>query len=144
MCLILDANMYGVYLDDANDDLLPVRSWLRNGGKIARTRTQEFENELTGKIKQHITDLSRKGMIRMVDENKVKQEYRKLKREKAQRLRNWRSNDLHIIALAIVGEISVLASSDRLLHQDFQLAIKKAGIYQNKSHAHLLKPDICP
>ena len=56
-----------------------------------------------------------------------------------------RSDDPHIIALAIIAEVKVLVSNDRRLHEDFKNCNLVGGkVYQTKSHSRLLRNDTCP
>lgn len=46
MCVILDANMFGEFKDQSNEDMQPVWNWLENkNGKIAYTNTRKFDEE---------------------------------------------------------------------------------------------------
>ena len=112
MCLILDTNKYGDFLNPENEDMRPVREWIeRKGGKIAYSPTDKFESELDGKIKSQFNVYRVAGKIKLFNEEEV---------ENVQRdLQDLESNDPHIIALAIVANVSLLVSGDRDLHRDF-------------------------
>ncbi len=46
MCVILNANMFGEFKDQSNEDMQPVWNWLENkNGKIAYTNTSKFDEE---------------------------------------------------------------------------------------------------
>ena len=46
MCAILDANMFGQFMDQGNEDMQPVWNWLeRKNGKIAYSNTKKFDEE---------------------------------------------------------------------------------------------------
>ena len=142
MCLILDTNKYGNFLNQDNPDMEPVRKWLEKGGKIAYSPTQEMERELEGHegMKDWFKARRRTPRVKYIPKNKVEQAMKKLLQSS-----NLRSNDHHIIALAQVSGVKLLISSDRKLHADFtNKDIVGGSIYQNKKHQHLLKPDLCP
>ena len=47
MCLILDTNKFGDFLDPENRDMEPVRMWMRLGkGKMAYSPTEKMQSEL--------------------------------------------------------------------------------------------------
>ena len=136
MCLILDTNKYGVFLNPRNPDMEPVRKWLKKGGKIAYSPTQELEGH--GGMKDWFKARRRTPMVKYIPKNKVEQAMKKLLQSS-----NLRSNDHHIIALAQVSGVKLLVSGDKALHADFKELIK-GKIYQTKKHQNLLKPDLCP
>ena len=59
-----------------------------------------------------------------------------------------KSDDAHIIALAIIAGVKVLVSyteGDKALFNNFKDKNLVGGkIYTKKSHKHLLKTDLCP
>ena len=57
-----------------------------------------------------------------------------------------RSNDPHILALAIVANVKVLVSKDRTLIDDFtnREIVVRGRVYQRAEHAHLLTSARCP
>ncbi len=127
MCLILDAN---------KKDMRPVRKWIKEkGGKIAYSTSKKFKKEMNEYIEQF-------APYRVANILKKHNKY------EVQALQNnlsgLKSNDPHIIALALVGNIRLLVSGDRKLHKDFKERIRNGKIYQNKNHSHLLTKTSCP
>jgi predicted nucleic acid-binding protein len=55
-----------------------------------------------------------------------------------------KSDDAHIIALALVTDVKVLVSNDNKLIRDFKEHISQGKVYKTKSHRHLLTEDTCP
>ena len=46
MCVILDANMFGEFKNQDNEDMQPVWNWLsKKNGKIAYSNTKKFDEE---------------------------------------------------------------------------------------------------
>ena len=140
MCAILDVNSIGKFKDSTNEDMKPVWYWLENkNGKIVYSDTDKFRREWErGGGHTLMRELQRRDKFRLVKIQDVQ--------EKENELRDQiKSNDPHIIALAIVADVKVLISSDQTLHQDFKNRNLVGGkVYQNKRHARLLKKDTCP
>lgn len=139
MCLILDTNMFGLFLDRDNEDMAPVRSWLdgRNG-KIAWSPTSKMRQELKDFGKKMENEFRRyrdAGKLKIIDEAAVEREKKTLPK--------LDSDDPDIIALARASGVSLLVSADRNLHADFKKIIG-GSIYQTRRHRRLLRPDACP
>lgn len=140
MCVILDANMFGEFKDQSNEDMQPVWNWLENkNGKIAYTNTRKFDEEWErGGVTDLIKLLKQAEKLKEVPAPDVEQKENELRGK-------IESDDPHIIALAIVADVKVLVSSDQTLHQDFKNRNLVGGrVYQNEKHAHLLTKDTCP
>ena len=140
MCVILDANMFGEFKDQSNEDMQPVWNWLENkNGKIAYTNTRKFDEEWErGGVTDLIKLLKQAEKLKEVPAPDVQQKENELTGK-------IESDDPHIIALAIVANVKVLVSSDQTLHQDFKNRNLVGGkVYQNKKHARLLTKDTCP
>ncbi len=141
MCIILDANLFSDYLQNT-PDMKPVRRWLEGGrgtpsrGKLAYSPTAKFRAELGRhrKFKTKLDALNRAGLLKMVPESKVAEEEGKLP--------NLKSDDPHIVALALAGRVSLLVSRDQALHKDFKDVVG-GKVYQTATHRGLLTPDLC-
>ena len=138
MCVILDTNMYGRFLNQQDVDMEPVRNWMKKHGKIVYSPTSKMKEELGkfSKMGNKFREYSRAGKLKLIDKNEVDTTARKLD------LDGLRSNDSHIVALAMCGNVKVLISEDIALHRDF----KKTGgkVYQYKNQKRLLGKDTCP
>ncbi len=135
MCLILDANKYGDFLNPKNEDMRPVRKWIEEKGKIAYSPTNRFENELTAGMKEQFVQYREAGKIKSFNRNKVE--------NRQHALSHLTSNDPHIIALALVANVYLLVSGDKDLHEDFKKTIPNGKIYQNRNHKKLLSRNSC-
>ena len=146
MCLILDTNKYGEFFDPTNRNMEPVRQWYKKMGKFVYTPTPKMMKELAGndKMRQLFSEGRRTKKVKWIDEKKEHKKEKELTKEVLTKKRKLKSNDLHIIALALAGEVKLLVSGDKNLHADFKDIIEKGNIYQNKAHKHLLAEDICP
>lgn len=62
-------------------------------------------------------------------------------------LKTLKSDDPHVIALAIVSGARILYSRDKNLHDDFKNPVclpgAKGKIYQNQTHEHVLDETVC-
>lgn len=136
MCLILDANKYGDFLNPNNADMQPVRKWIDKHGKIAYSPTSKFEDELSKMMRAQFAQYREVGKMKFVKRKEVVDRQRNLP--------SIKSNDSHILALAIEAKVRILVSSDQALHKDFRKIIKGGSIYQNRSHERLLTRHKCP
>ena len=138
MCIILDANCYSKYLDLSDEDMHPIRTWLESkneNAKLAYSPTKELISELSNypKMIEPFSALQRQNKIKIVNLRDINQEKNALRKNKS----NLKSNDLHIIALALAGNVKVLASMDEKLGRDFK-TLCNGKIYKNSKHKHLL------
>ncbi len=118
----------------------PLWNWLENkNGKIAYTNTRKFDEEWErGGVTDLIKLLKQAEKLKEIPAPDVQEKENELRGKIV-------SDDPHIIALAIVADVTVLVSSDQALHRDFKNRNLVGGkVYQNKKHARLLTKDTCP
>jgi len=138
MCLILDTNKYGDFLDPENRDMEPVRRWMRLGkGKMAYSPTEKMRSELNrhSRMREQMDRFRETDKLKLVPSDEVTKAMNGLP--------DLQSDDPHIIALATVAGVKLLVSGDTNLHIDFK-NIVGGNIYQTRSLQHLLKRDLCP
>jgi len=137
MCLIVDANASSVFLAPGS----AVRVWLKGpkgnprlctGGLLTRELARVEE------ARKFLVDLSRAGRLRTIPEEEIKRHELKLKSAQIHR-----SNDVHVLALAVASGARTLATFDAALSADFKdpLIINRprGKIYQRPAkQAHLL------
>ncbi len=139
MCLIVDADVGPeVFVPGRSVDFQPIRVALEKrravavyGGKLAR----EYRKMAT--LWRIILEYDRQGMLRTVSDAAVDRRTNALSKKGA-----CRSNDPHIIALALESGVRLLCSHDQNLHADFTDPdiLKPAGsVYQKRSHQHLIR-----
>lgn len=120
-------------------DAAPVMEWIVNsdgrmviGGKLLR----ELERKDTAR--RFLAQLIRAGKAVRHSDLQVDREEQELVKS-----RRSKSDDPHVIALALVSGARLLYSEDRDLHEDFKnpdlLSRPRGSIYQNPSHAGLLQ-----
>lgn len=142
MCAILDANTFSRFKDPTDNDMKPVWKWLEDkNGKIAYAITEKFEAEWVKGGMNHMRDqLMRSGQLKLVSEG-----VEDLTDELIDRIK---SDDPHIIALALIAGIKVLISyrqGDSDLFADFKSSdLVNGKVYTRKTHEHLLTKDTCP
>ncbi len=140
MCVILDANCIGKYnKDPADEDMKPVQQWLeRKNGKIVYSDTEKFRKEWdSGGGYELRRQLQRRNKLKLMSVQDVQQKENELKDK-------IKSNDAHIVALALVAQVKVLVSNDSKLIEDFKEHVSQGKVYKTKGHRHLLTKDTCP
>jgi len=141
VCVIIDADVAALVFRDAPDPgFVPVLDWLSKplrdgrlvyGGRLTKQLFRVARAQLA------ILELDRAGRATRFPDSEVEAERRRVKG-----FRLCKSNDEHIIALAIVSGARTLCSRDTDLHEDFKnraLIDKPRGrVYRDASHAGLL------
>ena len=137
MCLILDANKFSDYLNPEDENMEPVRIWMKSGGKMVYSPTEKLKLELDRhqKMRLQIDEYRSNGRLRQYPALEVEKVKTKLPR--------LQSDDPDIIALAFVSGVKLLVSGDTNLHADFK-NIVKGSVYQTAKHKDLLRRDTCP
>ncbi|MCX6640416.1 MAG: hypothetical protein NTW14_08055 [bacterium] len=133
MCLILDVNFLSAA---AESDKKPVSDWLFSdrivgkmvvGGKLTE-ELEQFEKGI-----DLMRRLERRGRLRKENNLMVKNKTQELIDNNS-----CKSNDQHVIALAILSGARILCSFDKNLHSDFKdkkmIDQPRGRIYQNASH----------
>ena len=150
MCIIVDTNTFHKFKKPDDEDMEPVWTWLeKRGGKIAYSDTEKLEEEWNRGGMQNLRNrLRRTGKLKIVSPQDVE--------EKADELKGKiKSDDEHIIALALVARVKILISysdyesgqtGDRDLFDDFRdKRLVGGSVYTREGHARsMLKKDTCP
>jgi predicted nucleic acid-binding protein len=139
VCLIVDANLASeVFSSPPAAEFRPVITWLSSqhgrlvfGGKNAR------ELRRVSAAARYILQLSRAGRaIQFPDESITQEELRLVQNGEC------RSNDQHVLALAIISRARTLCTSDRELMEDFKnrqiIPSPRGKIYRRSEHVALL------
>lgn len=139
MCIIVDANAIQD-LSKQTEDGKPVLNWLlkgRGGLVVGGELTRELDR---GGMRDTLVSLSQAGRLKSVDETKISSVVIKIKKLCC-------SNDVHIVAIALVSGCRLIFTKDHDLHKDMKncdIISPAASIYQHAAHAHLLKDCHCP
>ena len=138
MCLILDTCKYRDYLSD-KVDMKPVKTWHRkHGNKFVYSPTKVMSDELrrTKKMHRNFKHWIRYGKVKQIDKQKVEKRMCQLEKRTVELLK---SNDIDIIALALVSKVKLLVSGDKKLKEDFS-HIVGGNTYEKKEEEYLLVP----
>lgn len=140
MCLILDANRFSDFLNPDDQDMEPVRRWIKKmNGKFAFAPTEKLDRELKAhrKMYNRFQEERENGRVKLVDAQEVE--------EKIADLPELKSDDPDIVALALVSGVKLLVTGEQKgnLHKDFK-KIARGKVYRRKEHHRLLRKDICP
>lgn len=138
MCLIVDANAAGEFLSKSG----PVRNWLLGEkGPPRLVAAGKLREELARieDVRRLLLQLDRAGRLRSADAGKLQQEEDRLRDEG-----RCRSNDRHVLALAIVTGARTLATFDNALAHDFRnadlVSRPRGNVYRDPAnHSHLLR-----
>ena len=138
MCLIVDANVAGVFLARSS----AIRKWL--GGQTGRPRlvaAGKLKSELAmiHDVRLYLVELERAGRLRFNFSDKALHEEENFLRKAGMCV----SNDLHVLALAIVSGARTVATRDQALSKDFRnkavVDSPRGSIYRDPGkHGHLL------
>ncbi len=139
MCLIVDANVAGVFLARPS----AIRKWL--AGRTGRPRlvaAGKLKSELVmiQDVRLYLVELERAGRLRFNFSDKALHAKENLLRKTGMCV----SNDLHVLALAIVSGARTVATRDQALGKDFRNKAvvhgPRGSIYRDPTkHAHLLR-----
>ena len=140
--------MHGKFLDQQDTDMKPVRKCLKDKrGKFAFISVTQVKNavapsKLAAKLaserlaKREFSRLERGGHLHVISLEKFEEYAVKLASQE------MKSNDKHIIVLALAAEAKILIANDHALEEDFKDQITGGRIYKDKGHDQLLYPRI--
>lgn len=143
MCLIVDNSIRDrVFFKSDDDDFRDLHSCFKGnlrplviiiyGGQLRREYLQRKD------MIEQLAELDRKGQARIIKDAEVDKETMLVK---ASRL--CRSNDAHIIALARVARVRLLAADDNRLKRDFKnkalIDDPRGKVYDRRNHDALLR-----
>lgn len=146
MCVIVDANRLAVTFASSDDpSAICVRNWIEKGkGKIVYSNVGRLALELSRvtEARRFVLELQRRGQARLIDGALVASAIQRLPPK------GVRSNDRHILGLALASGARLLFSGDDNLVQDFtntKIIRPRGKVFKDaKKHRHLLSNDLCP
>ena len=119
----------------------PVVNWVKSKGKIVYARTDSLQKELheTRDFKRIFEELYRSGRVDLHDKKAVAKKEQALIGDG-----RVKSNDHHVLALAIVSNTKLLVSNDRKLNEDFERIIEGNVYSKNNPNVSVLEKHRCP
>ncbi len=144
MCIIIDADRIDrFFAAPLLEEVKPIHKWIgTKDGIIAYSTYGKLRDELTGPKKAKFQEMSRSGRAVLIDPEKIG-----LEQERLERIGNYRSNDVHILALANVSGARVLYTGDDALMDDFRngriINNPRGKIYSGANNKDLLRANLC-
>lgn len=129
MCIIIDANRVGDILQGEKLYVHVLLKWIRSGGKIATGGHLETELFKSSRMRDLLLQLSRSGQIRRYSVDV-------LSATQAQVTPMCRSDDPHVVALAIHSRAEVVVTEDAALIADLRdrsLVISRRRIFKENT-----------
>ena len=149
MCIIVDTNCLH-HVSNETESGQPVIRWLLNPKKAAglivggqlyvELQRSSFERRKKERFFGLLTELSRAGRLHKFIGPEIDEKTEEVKRKRI------RSNDPHVIALAMISKCNVVFSQDTELEKDLKnrpLIGHRVSIYKNETHASLLTTCRC-
>jgi len=139
MCLIVDANVVHQLVPSASRDFEPIQEALVTGrAKLVYGGQLTKEYLKTALCRGFLHRLDQQGAAKQFPDSLVDSETQRLRREA-----KYRSNDPHVLALAIVSNARLLCSEDEDLGSDFRspsiLPPPRGNVYKRAEHEHLIR-----
>ena len=145
MCIIIDANrMDRFFTDPLSNEVKPIHKWIGTKyGIIAYSTYGKLRDELEkGNKKDKFQEMSRSGRAIFINSEKIKLEQKRL-----EKIGNYKSDDVHILALANVSGARVLYTGDKALMDDFRnreiINNPRGKIYSDANNRNLLRANLC-
>lgn len=145
MCIIIDSDRLSAFLaHPLNENAAPIHNWLNGTGKLVYSTGDAFSRELSDNAKTRLKDLNQRGRAEYVPDDVVSDMAIKLRRNDSVHIK---SNDHHVLALAIVSGARLLYTGDNDLMADFKnkkiVDNPRGSIYSDRRHSDLLKRKAC-
>ncbi|MFM5954872.1 MAG: hypothetical protein ACKOPE_11315 [Novosphingobium sp.] len=148
MCLIIDANRVADFCDREKPYMQLLWTWISRGGKIVSGGHLETELFRHGSMRDLVTQLSRSGQLKRYSRAEIEP-------IQAHVSPGCRSDDPHVVALAIRSGADLVVTEDTALISDLknaQLVGTRRKIYKEdnynprniRNHGKLLRALDCP
>ncbi len=129
-------------MEPHEESVAPIHKWLKKSGHLVYSTDQSFAKEVGSKAKIKLASYVQAGCASSISSNCFE--------ELENNLRNnpqVKSDDHHILALALHTRTRVLFTGDSKLIKDFtnpNLFKPKGKIYSDQRQANLLTDSVCP
>jgi len=143
MCIIIDANRISDILSKSVD-AKPIIEWIAGkNGQLAAGGHLMSEYKYSNEFLRFVQELERSGKLKKYDDNAIENEKKKMLSSG----HKIKSDDHHVLSLAIVSQCRLIYTHDANLIQDFKnikLITPKGKIYRtHKNKALLAKSTKC-
>jgi hypothetical protein len=143
MCIIIDANAaHEIGSAPIHPDARPVLRWLSSKRGTLALGGRLTDELYRTPLKRLLVELTRAGAAKLYQASLIHETERRVHATGA-----CISNDLHILALALVSGARLLYSRDQALHADFRhpeiINSPRGHIYSSLDHQHLLWNAVC-
>jgi len=148
MCVVIDANKAGDLCNQDRPYLMALMQWINRGGRIVSGGKLQEELFRITKMRELVTEWAKRGTLIQLPKDAVKAKEDEIKGV-------CKSDDPHVIAIAIISNARIVVTEDKKLIQDLQdLSIvgrrrriyKENGASPNRIDRHmaLLRGSDCP
>ncbi len=143
MCVIIDTNKLSAFFGLADPASSALYAWVQGGGSLVFTTHGRYADELRkANFTNTFLEFRRFSRVLSVSARELDAHIAQIEGE-----RQYRSNDVHLLALALASGARVLYTDDRELQSDFTnraiINNPRGKIYSKKDHAHLLTAYPC-
>jgi len=138
LCLIIDACVAAeVFAVPCGSDHQPIWDWLKSGGRIVFGGLLTRELNAIVNVRKRLLELWRAGVAHQVPDEAVESEERKVRATGL-----CRSQDTHVLALALASGTRILCTNDAALETDFKnprlIPRPRGRVYKRAAHRRLL------
>jgi hypothetical protein len=139
MCIIVDACVVHE-INNGTKHGRPVLNWLLGSSRSGLVVGGKLKGEtFTGKFQRIAVELSRAGRLHVYPDHLINPVENDLRANG-----ECRSNDAHVLALAMVSKCNLVFTDDRALQKDIKARPSlRIAIYRYASHRHLLAACRC-
>ncbi len=140
MCVIVDSSVASlVFSNPCHRDFKGLIDWIESRrGKIVLGGDLKRELFLLGEVRRRIISWSRDGLVLQCDDDAVQARTTELEESGI-----CKSNDCHVLALALVTGARLLCCDDQALSSDFRnpeiINRPRGHVYRSNNHRHLLR-----
>ncbi len=142
MCVIIDTNKISAILDASDEASAALLKWVNQGGSLVYATSGPYAEELKRVNFRPLLAFSRRARLYAVPPHELDEHVATLEREG-----KCRSNDLHVLALALASGARIFYTDDENLRKDIrnsEIFHKYRGhVYSQKKHRHLLSKENC-
>ncbi len=117
MCIIVDASVASlVFKASPSPGFKPIMDWLRGGdGRLAYGGKLAKELQRVGDSRRLLYEFQSAGKAKLFTDSELEIEQQKL-----EKIGGYKSNDLHVLALARASRVRLLCAHDTDLENDFK------------------------